>query len=527
MLMNAAESILDLISPLDLGLPPKFSEFRPPQRQALEWLQNECTHQISAACLPTGAGKTAIAVALAKLLGVKAVYLVATKALQQQVLNDFESMGMVDIRGRANYECPKYGNCERGIEEECRLYTTNQCAYSRAVERAKDAELVVTNYAYWLNARKFNSRALEREGRPVELLICDECHALESQLGSFAEIKIYTSEIGKRKPEVDSSGIMGEGALTTAWDWAEWAKYKIEELTPSIDDDDEDLLDRCLRILQMNSNWVWQFDSQGHVTFEPVRVNAWSLFSGVSRVLLMSASLNEFTLRLLLPTFNKESGYDYRAWGQVFPPQNAPVYHIPCRKLTWRSSDEDYRAVIEAADAIIDQRLDRKAIIHTVSYNRAERAIRHSRHSGRFIWNDGAIQLERALERFREAEAGAVLVTPSVGAGFDFPGEACEYQIILKFPFPNETERVVKERCTQIPGYRLWSAAQSIVQMCGRARRYHEDRVENFILDNSVRQLCGPEGKSYCPPGFRIFTVKAAPPPPPRINSSSSSTSLT
>jgi Rad3-related DNA helicase len=109
-----------------------------------------------------------------------------------------------------------------------------------------------------------------------------------------------------------------------------------------------------------------------------------------------------------------------------------------------------------------------------------------------------------------------------VEQGFDFPGEQCEYQIVLKFPFPNETQRVVKERCAQIAGYRLHYAAQKIVQMRGRPVRSETDRAETFILDNAVRQLCGPEGRSYCPPGFRIFTVLAAPPPPPRINTNNS-----
>ena len=43
-----------------------------------------------AAQLPTGSGKTLFAAAAAALTGGKATYLVATKALQAQVLRDFE-----------------------------------------------------------------------------------------------------------------------------------------------------------------------------------------------------------------------------------------------------------------------------------------------------------------------------------------------------------------------------------------------------------------------------------------------------
>ena len=110
-----------------------------------------------------------------------------------------------------------------------------------------------------------------------------------------------------------------------------------------------------------------------------------------------------------------------------------------------------------------------------------------------------------------------MLVTPSVEEGFDFPADQCEDQIVLKFPFPNETQRVVKERCAQIPGYRLHYAAQKLVQMRGRPVRSETDRAELFILDNAVKQLCGPEGRSYCPPGFRIFTVAQVPPAPAKM----------
>jgi len=99
-------SIFDSMRPSDLGLPCKFSTFRRHQREALEWLTTACEQPISAACLPTGSGKTAIAMALAQLTNVKAVYLVATKQLQSQVLKDFASMGMVTSAGAPTTAVP-------------------------------------------------------------------------------------------------------------------------------------------------------------------------------------------------------------------------------------------------------------------------------------------------------------------------------------------------------------------------------------------------------------------------------------
>lgn len=511
-----SDSIFDSITPADLGLPPKFTSFRLPQRQALDWF-NSCSQPISAACLPTGAGKTAIAVAASKLLGVKAVYLVATKALQAQVLDDFSSCGMVDVRGRSNYPCPNYGDCAAGYDESCSLGNTSGCAYANAVDDAKHSDLVITNYAYWLAARRSNGAALETDYRPVELLICDEAHSIESQLAGFAQVSFYASEFerpggaalfGKSGVMILNGGPYERVDSTRSDDreasnrWILWASDKIKALrakqaalearygereakTETAWIEAQDLVDRCSRVCKMNANWVWQFDDHGACTFEPIRLNSFtkSLFSGVPRVLLMSASLNEFTMRLLMPP---DVTYDYRAWGQVFNPAGAPVYHIPCRKLSWKSTDEDYQAVIRQTDEIISSRSDRKGIIHTVSYARTKRAMQYSHHADRFIWNENTRDLSSCLRRFRAAAPGTCLVTPSVGTGFDFAGAQAEYQVILKFPFPNETQRVVKERCSQISGYRLWSAAQDLVQMCGRIRRYEEDRGECISPETKI-----------------------------------------
>jgi Rad3-related DNA helicase len=520
-----SESIFSSISPADLSLPPRFDRFRQTQREALDWFQSSDS-AVMAAQLATGSGKTLFAAAAAALTGGKATYLVATKALQAQVLRDFEVSGMRDIRGRANYECNAYKNCDDGFDNECSRAQTDACPYTRAVTAAQQSLLPETNYAYWLYSQGVRNKAFE----DTQLLICDEAHNIESQLSGFASVKVYAREHDlKLQSDWPISGVMQPetgGSYETpevgTANWLRmWAVGKIEEIGDSDKDDKDPLSDRCRRIAKMGPNWVWQFDDRGHVTFEPVRLSGFvtRLFAGVPRVLLMSASLSEFTLKLLLPP---DLAYEYRAWPPVFPQDHAPVYHIPTVKLNWKSTDEDYKQVIAAADAIMDNRSDRKGIIHTVSYARSRRAIEHSRHRDKFIWNETGSMLSDSLDKFRNSSKGpgTVLVTPSVEEGFDFPASECEYQIVLKFPFPNETQRVIKERCAQIPGYRLHYAAQKIVQMRGRPIRSYHDRAEMFVLDNAVRQLSGPEGRSYLPSGFRIFTVASIPPAPPKLQSS-------
>ena len=61
--MNS-DSIFASLSPHDLHLPAKFTSYRGPQREALEWLIEACHAPVSATLLPTGIGKTLLAVSL-------------------------------------------------------------------------------------------------------------------------------------------------------------------------------------------------------------------------------------------------------------------------------------------------------------------------------------------------------------------------------------------------------------------------------------------------------------------------------
>jgi Rad3-related DNA helicase len=189
------------IHPADLGLPRKFSSFRPAQADAIEFLLDS-SRQFAAANAPPGVGKSLLGVACAQISGRKAVYLTSTKALQEQIHGDFKTVGMKDIRGRANYSCRVYTtqmgknvSCAEGREEGCHLKETTGCPYFSAYEQAKCSSLISTNYSYWLHARQSSPTALSvDETEPVELLICDEAHNAIEELARFLAVHLPKDE---------------------------------------------------------------------------------------------------------------------------------------------------------------------------------------------------------------------------------------------------------------------------------------------------------------------------------------------
>ena len=116
------------LTPIELGLPAKFTGWRPGQEGAILDAV-ECNRRFLANSMPTGWGKSLWYIAVAKLLDYRVCILTSTKALQDQLLHDFSDIGLVDIRGRGNYECCLGAGytCDEGRHAKCPRKQTTRC----------------------------------------------------------------------------------------------------------------------------------------------------------------------------------------------------------------------------------------------------------------------------------------------------------------------------------------------------------------------------------------------------------------
>lgn len=126
---------------------------------------------------PTGFGKSAVLIGAAIASSRRTILLTSTRSLADQYLNDFQDIGLVDIRGRANYACdlkPDY-TCEDGKVARCPYWGTVTCPYSQAEMRVRTSSLVVTNYSKWFSTGKYNGPFAG-----FDQLIMDEGHCFPS-----------------------------------------------------------------------------------------------------------------------------------------------------------------------------------------------------------------------------------------------------------------------------------------------------------------------------------------------------------
>jgi Rad3-related DNA helicase len=133
---------------------------------------------------PTGAGKSAMAVTLAR--EAKSAYLLtAQKILQEQYLRDFPDLSL--MKGRGNYPClvaPTHAAAAPCIAGR-KFPQCDDCPYFVAKDVAMAANGVIMNYAYYLAELNYAGGF-----QPRELLVLDEAHNAEASLMNFIELTL-------------------------------------------------------------------------------------------------------------------------------------------------------------------------------------------------------------------------------------------------------------------------------------------------------------------------------------------------
>ena len=511
-----------LPAPIDLGLPEKFRRWRSGQVRAIVDMvdyRDRFLTQIQ----PTGSGKSLCYVTAAMLRGGRTLILTSLKGLQDQLLRDFsDEPGLVAVKGKSAYTCPRtkqsceWAPCNFG--QFCRQRREGGCPYYDAIRKAAASDTVVANYSFWHSHKK----------NPLgefDLLVCDEAHNAVNHLVDSLAARIT-------KKSLKATTIKWPEKADNFWTWARYAhdtidqtiKDKLKEYGAAISGLASDKF-KHLHNLKMKlktlteqdpKQWVIEYFSD-HITYDPLWPPEFAeemLFKKIPTVLLTSATMGASTLRMLgIP----DTGARTIEYPSYFPISRRPTYYIPTVRVDYRISNLGYNLWCNRIDQIIGGRLDRKGIVHTVSYDRRNRVTRVSEYSPFFYTHESRGMIE-SLRKFRAAPTPAVLCSPSVVTGWDFPYEQCEYQIIGKIPFPDARRKVDKERREKDPEYHCCMAMQNLVQTCGRGMRYPDDQCENMIIDDHFAWFVRKYEK-FAPKWWldAVQTARTIPVPPKRL----------
>jgi hypothetical protein len=305
----------DYPTPDVFGLP--YEAWRPGQWELIQAIADS-PQRFHLVVAPTGFGKSLLYMALGKLVGIRAVMLTATKALQDQLNRDFGGgsddgngpLGLYDVRGKSAYPCtlakhlPQHAHmvrpsttastapCRWGFP--CPMRDAGGCPYYDRVKWADKANLLVTNYDFWL----YNPN---RRGK-TDLLVMDEAHQAPAELGDYFSFKLTRDHLryfDKRHPQAEE---------VDGWmEWFTWAeamvKGKLESYRGQKPPDDllelASAIDKMARLGQ--GEWVIERLGDGSWAFDCINPEQFGryLWGGVEKVVMVSATANIMTAQAI------------------------------------------------------------------------------------------------------------------------------------------------------------------------------------------------------------------------------------
>lgn len=511
--------------PDEVGLPPKFDKWRSGQEQAISNIMTS-TKRVVALSAPTGFGKSPTYIGYALLSGQPTCIVTNSRGLQDQLMRDFASIGLVDIRGRSNYACAARDDysCQEGYATQCPYKGTIGCPASQAEMRAATSSLVVTNYDKWVASRRYGQGLSH-----FTQVVFDEGHDAPDAIAKAMQVTLSDHEITDilkldypRGADVFACWkIWASYAREVAEDLIRDQKYKISSVSSPKSTWIKELyhltnLHRSLCILgaARPEDWVSEENHTVGFQFDPIRPARYAestLLLNTPKIIIVSATLRPKTMYMLgVGKIN----YDFFEFESDFDPQRCPIYWVPTMRVDARAKDLSQLWI--RLDQIISRRQDRKGIIHTISYQRQQDVLSRSRFAKQMFTNSKGIPATSMVEVFRASERGTILVSPSVATGYDFPGKDCEWQFMCKIPFGDGRSKINKARNEADPEYGAYQAMQTMVQSFGRGMRSREDQCEGFICDDHLQWFL-PRFRHLAPNSFyRLFKKVDVLPQPPR-----------
>jgi len=518
---------------------------------------------------PTGFGKSAVAVALARSLGSSHIC-TSTKDLQTQYNRDFPYLS--EVKGRNNFPCIvkedmgirescEYGPCLKDDDFDC-IYKTRMSDYDVKSEGTIYENLEINKYALkkYYDKAKEHSQLVRIEWRPCEyyhqkwisiksshtiynykyflsdlfyssgvnkrkLLILDEAHTLESEVSSFKNIIFSKESLIRFFPKID----LPDSKQTDVETWIDFCTRLKEQFTRYVEkaanilgsggtstgqDDihvsEKNLIDAInyeknlltfLEDLRINKeNWLVtnitknEIDNKlARIKLEPLVVSSYftDIFDKGSVSLLMSATiLSKENLCKAVGLKNEDVKF-IRVENSDFPIKNRPIYLMNVAWLNARTMSESLPNIVKVLDNLLSVHKNDKGIIHTTSYSQVQ-FIKNNlskANLSRLIETNPKFDRNEMILKHTQSEKPTVLISPSMFLGVDLKDDLSRFQIIVKVPYPDLTDKKISVLKQRNPKWYEWNTILRLIQAYGRSVRNADDYANTYILDSSVSFL--------------------------------------
>ena len=486
-------------------------QFRPGQEETIQYIYNSPA-KINVVTAPCGSGKSLIGMTLGNIYP-KYLYLVSSKQLQSQLQHDFPEAEM--MWGRSNYPCTMIkgrdaSECFHTSDHPCPQKST--CPYEAQKRKTLASKRQILNYTYFLTESNYVGRFSN-----YPIIVCDEGDTIEDRLYDIVSLTFtrrMLERYGLDEPEYKTFG-----SVKAISYWKSWAKKSIYSLESQINELEDEMYendsksDTYLGLLKelnklntlkdkliimqsyCDEGWVLEyFKDKWTIKMSWLNKDLTDLyfFNHGEKFVFMSATFPHpvvlaETLGLNVGDINTDIEL-----GSNFPVENRLVYLTYTADMkSMKGGGIDEKEVVKIQhkiSSILNEHPEEKGIIHTVNWNLNKAVMDIG--NPRLITHVSGENKADTLRRFYGSSNG-VFVSPSSTRGLDLVDDLARFNIIAKCPYKNVADKLVSARLYGKRGLgELWyksSAAQEIVQACGRGVRSVDDYCTTYILD---RQAC-------------------------------------
>lgn len=510
-----------------------FEKIRPEQEAAINFILDSFLIENKKFCIcemGTGTGKSATAITVARYLNqdssqsksTGSYVLTTQKILQEQYVNDFgkDRNLLKSIKSSSNYQCKFYtdqscGSSRRVLTslgkniQGTEFYKTckSSCRYFCEKQDFIQSPIGITNFSYFL-AETMYAKSLT----PRSLLVIDECHNIENELGKFIEVTFsekFSKEVLKCKFPIFGQE---KPSINVAFNWVT-KTYKpalvkhISKLEKSLRKEIKqgmaifaeqskqyEMLDKHIckinRFIEKfnDKNWIINViqtsaKSGKKIEFKPIDVSYYGdelLYQYGEKVLMLSATIvdkNTFCETIGI----SKTDVAYTSIPSPFSVKNKPIHRLYVGKMSISNIDETLPKMSKIITLLLEKHENEKGIIHCGNYKIAK-FLYENIQSNRLLIHDSNTR-DEILKKHATSTGPTVILSPSMIEGVNLSDELSRFQIICKVPFPYLGDEVIRKRKENNRNWYVFQTAKSIIQAVGRSIRNENDFAVSYILD--------------------------------------------
>ena len=400
------------------------------------------------------------------------------------------------------------------------------CHYYHQKWTALKSSHTIYNYKYFLSDLFYSNSMQKRQ-----LLVLDEAHTVESEVADFKSFTVFNEGITGFLPKL-SIPYENEYDIET---WIAFGTELREKLLIFIDKasaileknieqypfTEKNLIDAITKEKNLTTviedmrtnkdNWIvtnvekTANNQLRKVLVTPIDVSSYfkDILDKGSISLFMSATILSKDYLCKIGGIKSDQVKFIRVHESNFPLKNRPIYLMNIAWLNAKTMNQSLPAIANAVNNIMTTHKNEKGIIHTTSYSQL-RFIKENiskENAIRLIETGSKFDRNEMLKKHYKSSKPTVIISPSLYLGVDLKDNLSRFQIIVKVPYADLTDRKISVMKQRDPNWYIWNAILKLVQAYGRSIRSKEDFANTYILDSSITFLL-KQAKEMSPKWF-------------------------